>query len=306
MIRLLANDGMDKGAAAKLRELGYEVVEDHYEGAKLLDKIKTFDILVVRSNTKVRKELIDAAVEGGKLKLVIRAGVGVDNIDVAYAREKGINVSNTPKASSISVAELTLGHIFAVSRFINTSNVTMREGKWEKKAYKGIELFGKTLGLIGFGRISKEVAKRANALGMKVIYTDICGKAEGYDEYEFVELKNLLQKSDFVSLHVPLDKNKGYVIGKEEIKAMKDGAYLINCARGGVVNEEALVEALNTGKIAGAALDVFENEPKPNKELLDNPKVSVTPHIGASTAEAQKRIGVEIVNIVSEFFEKAS
>ncbi|KOF57728.1 MULTISPECIES: D-2-hydroxyacid dehydrogenase [Clostridium] len=306
MIRLLANDGMDKGAAAKLRELGYEVVEDHYEGKKLLDKIKTFDILVVRSNTKVRKELIDAAVEGGKLKLVIRAGVGVDNIDVAYAREKGINVSNTPKASSISVAELTLGHIFAVSRFINTSNVTMREGKWEKKAYKGIELFGKTLGLIGFGRISKEVAKRANALGMKVIYTDICGKAEGYDEYEFVELKNLLQKSDFVSLHVPLDKNKGYVIGKEEIKAMKDGAYLINCARGGVVNEEALVEALNTGKIAGAALDVFENEPKPNKELLDNPKVSVTPHIGASTAEAQKRIGVEIVNIVSEFFEKAS
>ncbi|MFL0251293.1 D-2-hydroxyacid dehydrogenase [Clostridium neuense] len=305
MIRLLANDGMDKDAAAKLRELGYDVVEDHYEGEELFEKIKTFDILVVRSNTKVRKDLIDAAV-GGKLKLVIRAGVGVDNIDVKYAREKGINVSNTPKASSISVAELTLGHIFAVSRFINTSNVTMREGKWEKKAYKGVELFGKTLGLIGFGRISKEVAKRANALGMKIIYTDICGKAEGYDEYKFVELNELLKKADFVSLHVPLDKNKGYVIGKEEINMMKDGAYLINCARGGVVDEEALVEALNTGKISGAALDVFENEPKPNKELLDNPKVSVTPHIGASTAEAQERIGVEIVNIVNEFFEKAS
>lgn len=305
MIRLLANDGIDKDAAAKLRELGYDVVEDHYEGEELFEKIKTFDILVVRSNTKVRKDLIDAAV-GGKLKLVIRAGVGVDNIDVKYAREKGINVSNTPKASSISVAELTLGHIFAVSRFINTSNVTMREGKWEKKAYKGVELFGKTLGLIGFGRISKEVAKRANALGMKIIYTDICGKAEGYDEYKFVELNELLKKADFVSLHVPLDKNKGYVIGKEEINMMKDGAYLINCARGGVVDEEALVEALNTGKISGAALDVFENEPKPNKELLDNPKVSVTPHIGASTAEAQERIGVEIVNIVNEFFEKAS
>lgn len=305
MIRLLANDGMDKDAAAKLRELGYDVVEDHYEGEELFEKIKTFDILVVRSNTKVRKDLIDAAV-GGKLKLVIRAGVGVDNIDVKYAREKGINVSNTPKASSISVAELTLGHIFAVSRFINTSNVTMREGKWEKKAYKGVELFGKTLGLIGFGRISKEVAKRANALGMKIIYTDICGKAEGYDEYKFVELNELLKEADFVSLHVPLDKNKGYVIGKEEINMMKDGAYLINCARGGVVDEEALVEALNTGKISGAALDVFENEPKPNKELLDNPKVSVTPHIGAATAEAQERIGVEIVNIVNEFFEKAS
>lgn len=305
MIRLLANDGMDKGAAAKLRELGYEVVEDHYEGEELFEKIKTFDILVVRSNTKVRKDLIDAAV-GGKLKLVIRAGVGVDNIDVKYAREKGINVNNTPKASSISVAELTLGHIFAVSRFINTSNVTMREGKWEKKAYKGVELFGKTLGLIGFGRISKEVAKRAAALGMHVIYTDICGKAEGYDEYEFVEQNDLLKRADFISLHVPLDKNKGYVIGKEEIAMMKDGAYLINCARGGVVDEEALIEALNTGKIAGAALDVFESEPKPKEELLNNPRVSVTPHIGASTKEAQKRIGAEIVNIVNEFFEKAS
>ncbi|WP_234124809.1 D-2-hydroxyacid dehydrogenase [Clostridium hydrogenum] len=305
MIRLLANDGMDKDAAVKLRELGFEVVEDHYDGEELFKQIKEFDILVVRSNTKVRKDLIDAAV-GGKLKLVIRAGVGVDNIDVKYAREKGITVNNTPNASSISVAELTLGHIFAVSRFINTSNVTMREGKWEKKAYKGVEIFGKTLGLVGFGRIAKEVAKRAYALGMKIIYTDICGKAEGYDEYEFVQFDELLKQADFITLHIPLDKNKGYVIGKEEIAMMKDGAYLINCARGGVVNEVALIEALNTGKIAGAALDVFENEPKPNVELLNNPKVSVTPHIGASTEEAQERIGNEIVNIVNEFFKKAS
>lgn len=305
MIRLLANDGMDKDAAVKLRELGFEVVEDHYDGEELFKQIRKFDILVVRSNTKVRKDLIDAAV-GGKLKLVIRAGVGVDNIDVKYAREKGITVNNTPNASSISVAELTLGHIFAVSRFINTSNVTMREGKWEKKAYKGVEIFGKTLGLVGFGRIAKEVAKRAYALGMKIIYTDICGKAEGYDEYKFVQFDELLKQADFITLHIPLDKNKGYVIGKEEIAMMKDGAYLINCARGGVVNELALIEALNTGKIAGAALDVFENEPKPNVELLNNPKVSVTPHIGASTEEAQERIGNEIVNIVNEFFKKAS
>ncbi|URZ02761.1 D-2-hydroxyacid dehydrogenase [Clostridium felsineum] len=305
MIRILANDGMNKNAANKLRNLGYEVVEDHYDKEELLVKIKEFDALIVRSATKVTKEVVDAAtVNGAKLKLVIRAGVGVDNIEVAYARDKGLTVSNTPKASSASVAELAIGHMFAVSRFINTANVTMRQGKWEKKAYTGTEINGKTLGLIGFGRIAREVAKRAEALGMKVIYNDICGKAEGYDNYDFYEdINELLKISDFVSLHIPYDKKKGYVIGEDEFKIMKNGAFIINCARGGVVSEEALLKALNNGKIGGAALDVFENEPKPCAELLENPRVSVTPHIGASTKEAQARIGEEIVNIVESMFK---
>lgn len=305
MIRVLANDGMNKNAAEKLRKLGYDVVEDHYDKDELLEKIKDFEVIIVRSATKVTKEVIDAGMApGAKLKLVIRAGVGVDNIDVAYAKDKGLTVHNTPKASTISVAELTIGHMFAVARFINAANVTIRQGKWEKKAYTGTEIFGKTLGLIGFGRIAREVAKRAEALGMKVIYNDICGKAEGYDKYEFYDdIKELLKKADFVSLHIPYDKKKGYVIGEDEFAVMKQGAFIINCARGGVVSEKALLNALNNGKIAGAALDVFETEPKPSKELLEHPRVSVTPHIGASTKEAQARIGEEIVNLVENMFK---
>jgi D-3-phosphoglycerate dehydrogenase len=300
MYKVLVTDGMEKSAVAKLKDLGFEVVEQFFQPEELGDALKDFDALVVRSATKVRKEIIDKAVEGGRLKLVIRGGVGVDNIDVAYAIEKGIKVTNTPNASSASVAELTIGHMFALARFINTANVTMREGKWEKKKYEGIELNGKTLGLIGFGRISKEVAKRALALGMKVIYTDLLGKAAGFDECECVDFDTVLKNSDFLSLHIPLDKTKGAVIGSEEIAKMKDGAYLVNCARGGVVCEKALLEALNSGKITAAALDVYAEEPTKNLELVNHPRVSATPHIGAATIEAQGRIGEEIVSIISD------
>lgn len=302
MVRILASDGMEAAAVENLKSKGFEVVEKFYEPEELGTQLHNFDVLVVRSATKVRKPIIDKALEGGRLKLVIRGGVGVDNIDVAYAMEHGVKVTNTPNASSASVAELAIAHMFAVSRFLNISNVSMREGKWDKKKYEGIELFGKTLGLIGFGRISKEVAKRASALGMKVIYTDVIGKAQGYDEYEYYELADVLKKSDFVSLHIPYDKDKGAVIGKAEFALMKDGAYLINCARGGVVDEEALLEALNNGKLSGAGVDVFAEEPTKNEVLVKHPKVSVTPHIGASTAEAQTRIGEEIVSIITEFF----
>ncbi|GLC30552.1 D-2-hydroxyacid dehydrogenase [Clostridium omnivorum] len=304
MIRVLVTDGMEASAIVDLKNKGFEVVEQFYEPEVLGEELKNFDVLVVRSATKVRKPIIDKAVEGGRLKLVIRGGVGVDNIDVAYAMENGIKVTNTPNASSASVAELALAHMFALARFIHISNVSMRQGKWDKKKYEGIELGGKTLGLIGFGRISRELAKRAEVLGMKIIYTDIMGKAEGFDRYEFVELSDLLKKADFVSLHIPYDKNKGAVIGKEQIAIMKDGAYLINCARGGVVCEEALLEALNSGKLAGAAVDVFAEEPTKNEELVNHPKVSATPHIGASTVEAQTRIGEEIVSIIEEFFKE--
>lgn len=304
MVRILITDGMEASGVVDLKNKGFEVVEKFYEPEILGEELKNFDVLVVRSATKVRKPIIDKAVEGGRLKLVIRGGVGVDNIDVAYAMENGIKVTNTPNASSASVAELALAHMFAVARFIHIANVSMRQGKWDKKKYEGIELGGKTLGLIGFGRISRELAKRAEALGMKIVYTDVIGKAEGFDRYEFVELSDLLKKSDFVSLHIPFDKNKGAVIGKEQFAIMKDGAFLINCARGGVVCEEALLEALNSGKLAGAAVDVFAEEPTKNEELVNHPKVSVTPHIGASTVEAQTRIGEEIVSIIEEFFKE--
>ena len=303
MVRILVTDGMEQSGIDELRTKGFEVVEKFYQPEELGEALKEFDVLVVRSATKVRKPIIDKASEGGRLKVVIRGGVGVDNIDVAYAVEKGIKVANTPNASSASVAELTIGHMFTIARFISIANVTMREGKWNKKHYEGIELNGKTLGLIGFGRIAKEVAKRAYALGMKVIYTRNSGKAEGFDHCEFVDINELLKRSDFVSLHIPLDKEKGATINAEQFAIMKDGAYLINCARGGVVCEKALLEALNSGKIAGAAIDVFDEEPTKNEELVKHPKVSVTPHIGASTVEAQTRIGEEIVSIIVEQFK---
>ena len=303
MIRILASDGIDKSAALKLRNLGFELVEEFYEPEKLGDELNNYDVLVVRSATKVRKPIIDAALKTGKLKLIIRAGVGVDNIDVSYALENGIKVMNTPNSSSASVAELVLGHMFSLARFIAISNVTMRENKWEKKKYKGIELSGKTLGLIGFGRISRELAKKATALGMKVLYTDILGKAKDCDEYECFTFEDVLKNSDFVSLHVPFIKENGAVIGEKEIQMMKDGAYLINCARGGVVSEKALLDALNSGKLAGAAMDVYEEEPTNNLELINHPNVSITPHIGASTFEAQTRIGEETVSIITEFFK---
>lgn len=302
MVRVLVTDGMEQSGIDELRAKGFEVVEKFYQPEELGEALKEFDVLVVRSATKVRKPIIDKASEAGRLKMVIRGGVGVDNIDVAYAMEKGIKVTNTPNASSASVAELTIGHMFAVARFINIANVTMREGKWEKKHYEGIELNGRTLGLIGFGRISREVAKRAYALGMKVIYTDVIGKAEGFEHFEFVSLEDLLGRSDFISLHIPFDKQAGAAIKAEQFAIMKDGAYLVNCARGGVVCEKALLEALNSGKLAGAAVDVFEEEPTKNEELIKHPRVSATPHIGASTVEAQTRIGEEIVSIIVEHF----
>lgn len=300
MSKILITDGMDKGAVQTLKDLGHEVTEQFFEPEELKEQVKNFNVMIVRSATKVRKDIIDSAVETGNLKLIIRGGVGVDNIDVVYAESKGMKVRNTPKASSSAVAELALGHMFSLARFIGMSNVTMREGKWNKKQYTGIELSGKTLGLIGFGRIGRELAKKAKALEMKVVYNDILGPAKDCPEYSFVSLDELLADSDFISLHVPGNKDKSPVIGKPEFSKMKDGVYLINCARGNVVDEQALLEALNSGKIAGAGIDVFPQEPPQNLELINHEKVSVTPHIGASTKEAQKRIGAEIVSIIKE------
>jgi len=303
MYRVLATDGMAKSAVAKLESMGYEVVQEFYEPDVLAQKVKEFDALVVRSATKVREPIIDAAVEGGRLKVVIRGGVGVDNIDVKYAESKGIKVRNTPKASSASVAECTLGHMFAMARFIGISNYTMREGKWEKKAYKGVEIGGKTIGLIGMGRIAQEVAKRAYALGMKVMYTDIFEINGLPAEYQKSTQEEILKNADFVSLHIPMPADKKPVITADDLALMKPTAYILNLARGGLIDEDALCDALDAGKLAGAALDVFKEEPAKNQRILTNDKISMTPHIGGSTNEAQDRIGEEIVDIVTEILK---
>lgn len=302
MVKILVTDGMENAGLSMLKDKGFKVDEQFYEHDDLCEKVKEYDAIVVRSATKIRKDVIDAAVEGGNLKLIIRAGVGLDNIDVDYAKQNGIEVRNTPNASSISVAELTIGQMIAVSRYIHLANVTMREGKWEKKKYKGVELYGKTLGLIGFGRIARKVAERAEAFGMKILYNDIVGECKGYENYKYCELDEIFKSSDYISLHIPLDKHKDYVIGKEQLDMMKDGAFLINIARGGLINEDDLVEALDSGKLAGVCLDVFENEPPKNTKLINNPKVCETPHIGGSTIEAQSRISEEVASIIIDYF----
>lgn len=302
MIRILAADGMELSAIKTLEELGFEVVNEHYELPELNEKIKEFDAIIVRSATKVREPLIDEALKTGRLKLIIRGGVGVDNIDVRYAEEKGIAVRNTPNASSASVAELAIGHLFSISRFMHIANVTMRQGKWNKKNYNGIELKGKTLGLIGFGRIAKEVAMRAHALGMKVIYTNRSGHKPENEPYQFVTLEELYKEADFISLHMPKIADRAHLIGKEEIEKMKDGVYLVNTARGGLIDEDALCDALDSGKVTAAAIDVFREEPTKNERIFTHDKISLTPHIGASTDEAQLRIGEEIVSIIKAFF----
>ena len=298
-MKVLANDGLEISAINEIKKNGIYIETNHLDKEELIENIKNYDVLVVRSNTKVTSDVLEAGAKGN-LKLVIRAGVGIDNIDLDYAKKVGIKVSNTPNASSDSVAELALGHMFSVARYIAVANYTMRNGQWNKKQYKGSEIAGKILGIIGMGRIGKALAGKAEALGMKIIYADVLGKQDNL-AYEFMDLDNLLKVSDYVSLHVPYDKDKGALISSREISMMKDGAVIINCSRGKVVDEEALLEGLNSGKLAGAGIDVFEQEPSKNTELINHERVSVTPHIGASTKEAQERIGKEVAAIVINF-----
>ena len=301
-MKILVTDGMDKAALEQLRKNGHEVTEQFFPPEELGAALKDYDAVVVRSATKVRACHIDEA-KGGKLKLVIRGGVGVDNIDVKYAEENGITVKNTPRASSNSVAELAMGHMFSCARFLSAAGHTMREGKWEKKAYgKGIELGGKTLGIIGFGRIGQTLGAMAKAIGMEVVAQDVY-HVEGIEArlgMRYVELEELLAVSDFISLHTPAIDGKP-LINAETIAKMKDGAVLINTSRGNNVDEAALLNALNSGKLRAAGLDVYAEEPPMNKALLDHPAISCTPHIGAATKEAQKRIGAEIVEIIESF-----
>ena len=300
-MRILVTDGMDKTAMAELKAQGHEVVEQFYESEELGKALRGFDVVVVRSKTKVRAPHIDEA-KGSNLKLIIRGGVGVDNIDVKYAEENGIMVRNTPNASSQSVAECALAHMFACARFISIAGAAMRNDIWDKKAYsKGIELQGKTLGIIGFGRIGAHLGVMAKAIGMNVVATR-SSRTSGTDEatgIPYVTLDELLEKSDFISLHAPALPG-GPLVNADTIAKMKDGVCIINTSRGGNVDEKALLEALNSDKVRAAGLDVWAEEPSKNHDLYSHPMVSCTPHIGAQTVEAQKRIGAEIVDIISK------
>lgn len=303
--RVLASDPLAESAVSAMREAGLTVDEKTDLSPEQLKKeIAGYDAIVVRSATKVRREIIDAATN---IKLIVRAGVGLDNVDVDYAKQKGIVVRNTPAASSNSVAELALGHILSLARHISRGTVSVKSGKWEKKALKGIEIDGKTLGIVGIGRIGQLLARKATALGMKAVaYDKFLEKSPLPEVVKMVPFDELLAASDFISLHIPLDPKVGATIGEAEIDKMKDGVRLINCARGGVIDEDALANALASGKVAGAALDVFAVEPpSSDNPLFSQDNVSFTPHIGASTAEGQSRVGAEAAATVIEFANKS-
>jgi len=307
-MKVLANDGISKSGIKSLEKVGFEVITTRVAQEQVINFINAhkISVILVRSATKVKKDVIDNC---PSIKIIGRGGVGMDNIVVTYAREKGIHVINTPASSSESVAELVFAHLFTGARFLHDSNRNMPlEGDTNfdglKKAYaNGIELRGKTLGIIGFGKIGKAVAKIALGLGMKVIAADKFVdnaevKVDFYNgqfinvEFETEPMEDVLKHSDFITLHVPAQE--GYVIGKEEFLLMKDNVGIVNCARGGVIDEVALIEALDSKKVLFAGLDVFENEPTPEIRILMHPKISLTPHIGAATLEAQDRIGTEL------------
>jgi D-3-phosphoglycerate dehydrogenase len=321
MIKILANDGIDDTGKRLLEQAGFQLDTTFIPQDQLKDRLNEYDVVIVRGATKIRKEQIDAS---PNLKVILRAGVGMDNIDVDYAKSVGKTVMNTPKASSQSVAELVIGQMFSLARFLHESNREMpgrgvaEFNKLKKNYAEGIELRGKTLGIIGFGGIGQAVARMALGLGMNVMPFKL-HHAEVKIEVDFFKIKDasvtltihtddfddLLAQSDFITLHVPFKEGEDPpILYKERFGKMKDGVRIINTARGGVVVEKDLLEALNSGKVAAAALDVFEGEPVPSQEILSHPRISLTPHIGASTGEAQERIGVEIADKLIEFFKK--
>lgn len=316
-IRILANDGIDDTGKAMLEAAGFEVVTTHYKAEELEAQLKNFDAITVRSATQVRKPLIDAC---PNLKVIGRGGVGMDNIDVAYAREKGLGVYNTPAASSRSVAELVTAHAFTLSRQLHLANRAMpvtgntEFAKLKKQCSEGNELLGKTIGIIGFGRIGQEVARIALGLGMNVIASDpfvkdamivitIPGAEQTIPVHiHTTDINSLLSKSDIITIHIP--KADKPVIGKDELGSLKKGVILINTARGGVFDEDALIEGLNSGQIGGAGIDVFVGEPTPRADILTHPKISLTPHVGGSTAEAQENVGRELAGLIIGHFTK--
>ncbi len=290
---VLIADPIDKKAQQMLVAAGFNVTASgEPTPEEVMKLLPEFDVLIVRSRTKVTKEMIAV---GKNLKVIGRAGVGVDTIDMAEAEKKGIKVINAPGSNSRSVAEHTIGLMFALARQIAQADASMKRGLWEKKLYKGIELEGKTLGIIGFGHVGKIVAQLAQAIGMKVaIWSRSCSSSSNNEYTVNDDLHELLAHADFISVHVPKTKETEYLINAQAFEAMKDGVYLVHTARGGIVHEQDLLHALESGKVAGAALDVFEHEPTPDPSLVSHANVIATPHIAANTQEAQQRAGVMV------------
>jgi D-3-phosphoglycerate dehydrogenase len=299
-MKVLVCDKTEKEYIEQMRAAGLTVdVRDDITPEDLPNVLPAYDGMVVRSRTKVRQPLIDVC---PNLKVIVRGGVGLDTIDHEYAKSKGIAVMNTPMASSASVAELTIGYMFALARSIYKATSSMKAEKWDKKSFEGDEIGGKTLGLIGVGNIGKEVAKRANALGMTVLaYDPFVKEAAGI---KMVALDEILTKSDYISLHLPKTKESAGMIGANQFTKMKNGVRIVNCARGGIIDEAALYEALTSGKVAGAALDVFNEEPPTDWKLLKLDNVIGSPHIGAATKEAQGRVGAEVAEKLIAFAKK--
>lgn len=307
MFRLHANDPLSKEAMELLKSSGFfEITAEHFDKEELIKNMDDIEFLVVRSATKVTSDVLNA---GKKLKVVGRAGTGLDNIDTKTAKELGIKVYNTPGANAISVAELALGLLLSLVRHIPRGTQGLKEGKWEKKVLKGHEIFGKTLGIIGFGAIGREVAKRAAGFGMKIIAYDPFVEETDLPVHLTKELNNLLKEADVITLHLPLTEDTKHIIGESEFANMKDGVIIINAARGGVVDEQALYNALISGKVSGAALDVFEVEPpidELRRKLLGLDNVIATPHIGASTHEGQTRVGILMAKKLIEVAKEMS
>lgn len=299
-MRILITDPISEIAVKMLKEKGMEIdLKYDFPKERIGEIIDNYQGIVVRSGTRLRGEILEKA---KNLKLIIRGGVGLDNIDLKKAEEKGITVLNTPEASTNAVAELTLGFLLALSRFIPQATASLKAGKWEKKKFEGKEIYGKILGIIGMGRIGKEVAKKARVLGMKTLGFDpFVKEVEGV---EMVDLGQLVKNSDYITLHTPLTEETRQMLNKELIEEMKSGVFIVNCARGSLIDEEALYQALKSGKVRGAACDVFETEPPRNNKLLELENFIATPHIGGSTIEAQERIGIEIAKKIIEFTKK--
>jgi len=298
MKKILIADALNPEALEELKAASnFNVtLKTGMDETELVKTIPEFHAAVVRGATKITKNVIDAA---SNLELIVRAGIGLDNIDVKAAEEKGIQVANTPAATTISVAEHTFGLMLASVRNHGKANLSMKAHKWEKKLFSGTELFEKTLGIIGAGRIGQEVARRALAFGMKVIAYDIIQIETDLDMIQ-VPLDELLAQADIISFHLPLTEKTKHLISEEEFEKMKDGIIIINASRGGIVDEKALLKALESGKVRAVAIDVLEKEPPDDFSLIDHPNVIVTPHIGAAAKEGQKRAGMEVVKILKE------
>lgn len=321
MTKILANDGIDANGKLILENAGFEVDTQKVPQDQLASALKNYDAVLVRSATKIRKDIIDAC---PNLKLIGRGGVGLDNIDVEYAKQKGIKVINTPASSSISVAELVFAHLFSGIRFLQVTNRHMpadgntKFGELKKVASQAVELNGKTMGIFGFGRIGQEVAKIAVGLGMRVLafdpYVDavdlvlhlpmLSGNERLKVNIKTVSEQSVISQSDFITFHVPFNEGQKPIVNAEVIAKMKKGVGLINCSRGGVISESDLLAALNSGHVSFAGLDVFEKEPPVNMDILQHSNVSLSPHVGGSTKEAQNRISIELAEKVIEFFKK--